>query len=288
MPVVETGDKISASLANGASVDVLLWGATVISWKSAAPGSSEIKERFFVSSKSALDGSKPVRGGIPIIFPFFGPPILEEHKVFPSHGFARAERFLYLGLAFETDSSVSLRFELRPSPAVTAKWPQPFHVEYLVTLSEHELGTKISVTNPATSTTVLKHQALLHNYIAAPASSVLVSPLTGLTFRDKTKGGAESTETREKVDVRNVTDSAYLNAPGTYDVEWEGGGLKIKTTGFPDVVVWNPNEEVGKAIGDLEDKGWEKYVCVEPGFIGTFNEVAPGETWRATQLFIPS
>ena len=50
------------SIAQGASAQVLLYGATVISWKS--PSSSEIvpQERFFVSSKSALDGSKPVGG----------------------------------------------------------------------------------------------------------------------------------------------------------------------------------------------------------------------------------
>jgi len=84
-----------------------------------------------------------------------------------------------------------------------------------------------------------------------------------------------------------VTDAAYLAAPGTYDVEWEGGGLHIKTTGFPDVVVWNPNEEVGSKIGDMEDKGWEKYVCVEPGIVASFNELKPGETWRGTQLFVP-
>jgi hypothetical protein len=47
--------------SQGASAQVLLYGATVVSWKS--PSSSEggvPQERLFVSSKSALDGSKPV------------------------------------------------------------------------------------------------------------------------------------------------------------------------------------------------------------------------------------
>lgn len=49
--------------SQGASAQVLLYGATVVSWKS--PSSSEsgvLQERLFVSSKSALDGSKPVSG----------------------------------------------------------------------------------------------------------------------------------------------------------------------------------------------------------------------------------
>ena len=47
--------------SQGASAQILLYGATVVSWKS--PSSSEggvPQERLFVSSKSALDGSKPV------------------------------------------------------------------------------------------------------------------------------------------------------------------------------------------------------------------------------------
>ncbi|KAF8314769.1 glucose-6-phosphate 1-epimerase [Clavulina sp. PMI_390] len=287
MPVEQIGDKVVAALPGGSSVEVLLWGATVISWKAPAPGSTDIKERFFVSSKAALDGSKPVRGGIPIVFPFFGGATLEEHKPFASHGFARSEKWSYLGTAFETVDSISLKFELLPTPDVKSKWPQPFHLEYFVTISNHELGTKFQVTNPADSPSPLKHQALLHNYLAAAANSVTITPLKGLTYKDKILNSAEAKEERDEVDVRLVTDRVYASAPGTYDIKWTGGGMNIKTTGFPDVVIWNPQEEVGSKIGDMEDKGWERYVCVEPGLVSGWNEITPGETWRGTQLFIP-
>jgi len=54
---------IEASLPTGQSVKVHLYGATVTSWK--ANG----KEQLFVSEKAHLDGSKPIRGGIPLVFP---------------------------------------------------------------------------------------------------------------------------------------------------------------------------------------------------------------------------
>jgi glucose-6-phosphate 1-epimerase len=41
-------------------------------------------EMLYLSSKSAMDGSKAVRGGIPICFPNFGP-----WKFGAQHGFAR-------------------------------------------------------------------------------------------------------------------------------------------------------------------------------------------------------
>jgi len=54
---------VIASLPTGDSVEVLLYGATVISWK--ANG----RENIWVSDAAKLDGSKPVRGGVPIVFP---------------------------------------------------------------------------------------------------------------------------------------------------------------------------------------------------------------------------
>jgi glucose-6-phosphate 1-epimerase len=57
-------DRIDASLPTGESVSVHLYGATVISWKLA-----DGEEQLFVSQKAHLDGSKPIRGGIPIVFP---------------------------------------------------------------------------------------------------------------------------------------------------------------------------------------------------------------------------
>lgn len=62
--ISDDNSRVTANLPTGEQVDVLLYGATVISWK-AANG----KENLFLSSKAHLDGSKPVRGGIPLVFP---------------------------------------------------------------------------------------------------------------------------------------------------------------------------------------------------------------------------
>lgn len=62
--ISDDNSRVTASLPTGERVEVLLYGATVISWKS-----SNGKENLFLSSKAHLDGSKPVRGGIPLVFP---------------------------------------------------------------------------------------------------------------------------------------------------------------------------------------------------------------------------
>lgn len=73
----------------------MLYGATVFSWKSPTQFEPELKERLFLSDKSFLNGSKPLRGGIPVVFPCFGPPSHPDHLKLPQHGFARSEKWSY-------------------------------------------------------------------------------------------------------------------------------------------------------------------------------------------------
>jgi len=56
--------KVTATLPTGESVEVLLYGATVTSWKDASGD-----EKLWVSEGAVLDGSKAVRGGVPVVFP---------------------------------------------------------------------------------------------------------------------------------------------------------------------------------------------------------------------------
>lgn len=61
--VSSDGKKVVAKLATGESVEVLLYGATVTSWK------KQNQENLWLSEGAILDGSKAVRGGIPVVFP---------------------------------------------------------------------------------------------------------------------------------------------------------------------------------------------------------------------------
>lgn len=67
-PTVSIKDNtVEASLPSGESVTVYQYGGTVTSWK--ANG----QEQLFLSEKAHLDGSKPIRGGIPLVFPVCHP-----------------------------------------------------------------------------------------------------------------------------------------------------------------------------------------------------------------------
>jgi glucose-6-phosphate 1-epimerase len=54
-------------VAEGAEARVALHGATVLSFRTAAG-----TDALFVSAEAVMNGVKPIRGGIPLVFPQFG------------------------------------------------------------------------------------------------------------------------------------------------------------------------------------------------------------------------
>ncbi|KAF8481956.1 galactose mutarotase-like protein [Russula ochroleuca] len=291
MPYQKTHDKVLLIHPKGATAEILLFGATVTSWKSAErSGPREPVERLFVSSKAVLDGSKAVRGGIPVVFPCFGPPEHPDHSKLPQHGFARNEFWAFDSVVTDDDAGVSVRLTLQPNSNIAKLYTKDFQLAYVVTLAEHELSTDIHVSNPSASE-ALDFQALLHTYIRAPANDVSISPLLGKLYIDKTEKslGARNTlkeEKRSAVDVRTFTDSVYEDAPPRVDVSWPGGGVGLKLGGFTTLTVWNPQAEAGSKIGDMEENGWERFVCIEPGCVRGFKQLGAGETWIGQQVLV--
>lgn len=174
-----------------------------------------------------------------------------------------------------------------------------------MTLAEHQLSTDLHVKNTSSAAgDSLEFQALLHNYIRAPADQVQVAPLQHLQYYDKTETSDQAralpkVEARAAVDVIRYTDSVYEGAPQNYEVAWPEGGLKIRSVNLKDVVIWNPQEE-GRKIADMEEDGWcvytptfalrhltihrKHYICVEPGFVRGFVKLEAGKTWIGQQV----
>lgn len=64
-PIVDVeGGKVIARLPSGESVEVYLYGATITSWRN-----DNGSENLWVSENAVTDGSKAIRGGVPVVFP---------------------------------------------------------------------------------------------------------------------------------------------------------------------------------------------------------------------------
>ena len=149
---------------------------------------------------------------------------------------------------------------LEPNDSIRAVYSRPFKLVYNVVLGEHQLSTILRVENTSQQSDALEFQALLHNYIRAPADEVKITPLKGLTYYDKTENtdenrAAPKIESREEVSISEYTDSVYEDGSLNYMISWPQGFLNLKVKNFKDVVVWNPQQE-GRKIGDMEPDGW--------------------------------
>lgn len=170
-PVVDvSGLTIQATLPSRDTVIINLFGATVTSWTLASG-----QEQLFLSSAAKLDGSKAIRGGIPIVFPAFGPPP-KDHATgkLPQHGFARSVLWEFLGKNTSEsksgkkggDEEVKLDFGLSSGMLpedLRSKWPHDFGLVYSVTLGRGTLETGLHVQNKGTE--AFEFQALFHNYL---------------------------------------------------------------------------------------------------------------------------
>ncbi|KXS13456.1 galactose mutarotase-like protein [Gonapodya prolifera JEL478] len=264
------------------SVEIYVFGATVTSWKVAG------QEMLFVSPKAVLDGSKAIRGGIPVVFPIFGTdPVIK----LPQHGVARTSVWKFGGVTSETSSAVTGVFQLSSEsidPALAAIWPHKFKLTYSVTLGKDSLQTKLDVEN--VDTAEWSFEALLHNYIAVDdPSRIKIYGLKDASFFDKSHAIPPSQhdyiELNHEIDrVHTVADRSVpivvetMRSPkGVVRVEREGRG-------FDSLVLWNPWATKSENIVDLGRDAWSHFICVEPGAVDKSKvTVKPRETWTAKQ-----
>ncbi|KAL8787795.1 MAG: hypothetical protein Q9213_001982 [Squamulea squamosa] len=288
--ISEDNSRVTANLPTGEQLDVLLYGATVISWKSANG-----KENLFLSSKAKLDGSKPVRGGIPLVFPVFGPPS-PEHATgkLPQHGFARNSRWEYLGKSSSEssslpnskgDASVKLDFGLSNSMLSDSKWDYQFNLTYSITLSQDSLETSLVVRNTGSSN--YDFHVLFHTYLAINnISETTVTGLEKAAFKDKVQGGKEIQPAEKPISIDSETDRIYTTAPEQVIKILENGKDRYELTRdmLSDVVVWNPWIEKAKGMADFgPEDGYKKMICVEAGSVSAWNTLEAGETWEGGQ-----
>ncbi|SPO02150.1 related to P.ciliare possible apospory-associated protein [Cephalotrichum gorgonifer] len=274
--------RVSATLPTGDSVEVLLYGATVTSWKTPA------RENLFVSSAAILDGSKPVRGGIPLVFPVFGP--APAGSKLPQHGFARNVKWEFLGKSTsEGESSVKLDFGLSwatlPEDWRT-KWEHKFGLVYSVTLAPGSLSTALVVSNEGDE--AFEFQSLLHTYLSVDdIQNVQIAGLDNSPYIDKVPSATAKTQSG-LIAFSGETDRVYSppTPPSDPVTVQEGGKTRFRVVrdNLPDVVVWNPWVEKAAGMGDFEPKdGWKNMVCVEAGSVSAWTKLEKGDVFEGAQ-----
>ncbi|CAL5873630.1 uncharacterized protein PFLUO_LOCUS7911 [Penicillium psychrofluorescens] len=294
-PSVDIQDNtVKATLPTGQSVTIHLYGATVTSWKTANG------EQLFLSQKAHLDGSKPIRGGIPLVFPVFGPPP-SNHATssLPQHGFARNSTWEFLGKSSseslgkdQSQEVLSVKLDFGLSHGMLSEefrkaWPYEFGLVYSITLTKDALETTLQVRNEGKQN--FEFQVLMHTYLnVEDISKVRVKNLENKNYVDKTRGATSHTESSPALAITQETDRVYQALDPTVPIVVSTADDKalfsITREALTDVVVWNPWAEKAKGMADFApDDAYKNMICVEAGTVSAWQTLEAGDAWEGGQ-----
>ncbi len=239
------------------------------------------KPVLFMSSKSFLAPGKPIRGGIPIIFPWFGP--RSGDKPGPPHGFARTVLWSVESARLLNNGAVEIAFGLAADQASRALGFDAFAVRFTATIGS-ELSMSLDVSNRGKAPLVFEEA--LHTYLAVSSvRDIAVHGLEGTTYIDKTDGFSRKVQPDAPIRIGKETDQVHLNSTAACvisDPPWDRR-IVISKTGSNSSVVWNPWIAKAATFQDMAPDEWQAMVCVETANVaGNAVTLAAGESHRLT------
>jgi glucose-6-phosphate 1-epimerase len=230
---------------------------------------------LFLSQCSRFEAGAPIRGGVPIIFPWFGKPADKPGQ----HGFARIREWELKELHSPANGSVSLRLTLPACP--DSPECSACSADFLVAVSD-TLTMELLVVNKSTGEFTFEN--CLHTYFAAgDIGAVSVIGLKGTEYLNQPTKFSRHTDMADVIVVTDEVDRAYLNTTATVEIHDASLRRKIcvEKEGSRSTVVWNPWIAKAKTMPDFGDEEYKSMICVESGNVASNRlTLKPGECSR--------
>jgi D-hexose-6-phosphate mutarotase len=232
---------------------------------------------LFMSKCSRFADGQPIRGGIPIVLPWFGP-----REGMSQHGFARTKNWEVKEVTPAADGTVSVRLRLPDCPEASA-FP-PFTAEYVVTVNQG-LTLQLVVRN-ASESEELTFENCLHTYLGVgDINAVSVTGLKGTSYLDKVENFAKKLEESESLRITSEVDRIYQNTIAPIEVidPRLGRKIRVEKQSSLSTVVWNPWIAKAQQMPDFGNEEYEQMLCVESGNVASNAIKLPaGETSTLT------
>ena len=253
-----------------ASARISLFGGQILGFKPV----HDARERLFLSKTARLDGSKSIRGGIPICWPWFGAHATDSSK--PAHGFAR--NIVWRLSALKNDMH-GTRLLLSPESIPDTWWAARSSLEL-----EIQIGDQLCVTliTRNISSSPLPFSAALHSYFSVNAvSDVVLTGLTG-TYSDKTRNW-QHFKSPSPYFIQGETDRIHLESAARVCIKEANTCTTVTSCGHDSIVVWNPWTSCAEQFTDMQADSYRHMLCVETALTQGF--VLPaGETHQLQQV----
>jgi len=265
------GDLIAISIFNKyADAEICLYGGHVTRYM--PQGTFEV---LWMSQASSFEEGKPIRGGIPLCFPWFGPHPSDSSK--PAHGFARLMYWDVLETASLETGETMVKLQLSSSFETKKYWPYDFNA-VLTLLVGKKLDVSLTITN--TGDTTIEYSAALHSYFnISGIENIRIGGLEGASYY--WGFGSELNQQEEQLlAIEKEENRRYINTESDCLIldPLFNQVIRVSKKGSKVTVVWNPGEETTKTMDDITEDGFHEFVCVEA--VNAYNDsikLVPGE-----------
>lgn len=214
---------------------------------------------LWMSQLSRFEDKIPIRGGIPVIFPWFGP---REGQA--SHGFARNVDWEVKEIAQQPGGAVDLRLSLPKCPE-TALLP-PFTADLWITVGE-TLGVELIVANTSDADD-FTFDSCFHTYFnLGNIAEAAIAGLKGGEYLDQCDRMTRKMETGESIQITREVDRIYFDTEASVEIRDASLGrrITIDKSGSRSTVVWNPWIAKSQRMPDIGNDEYLRMVCVESG-----------------------
>ena len=244
------------------TAEFYLYGAHLTQW---TPTGHE--PALYLSPRSGFTPGKPIRGGIPLVFPWFGPAAtspIQTPEGAAQHGFARVSPWSLRFAAFAGED-LHLSAVLDQTEAVRALGFTGFELAIEIVLGR-TLAVRLTAAN--TGEAPFHYEDVLHAYLhVGDSREVSVEGLEGTNYLDKTDDFKQKTQSEPALRFVGEVDRPYLNTVAPLAVVDPAlrRRLRVEKKGSRTTVTWNPGEALAAKLPDLLLEEWNRFVCIEPG-----------------------
>jgi glucose-6-phosphate 1-epimerase len=217
---------------------------------------------LWLSSRTAYAAGSAIRGGIPVIFPWFGSG--RVGALSPAHGFVRAREWRRDSVTEEGDRLVVTHSLDQTLTGPQAHFPHSYRAELTATFSPEALAVALTVTN--TGDEQFSYEEALHTYLLiGDIAGIELTGLEDCRYLDKVLGQA-GFDSRQAGAIRfaGETDRIYASDATVTIVDPAlARRIVVAKQGSANTVVWNPGQHKADSMNDVGPGEWRSMVCIE-------------------------
>jgi len=288
-------ELIAIGITNSvASAEIFVQGAQISRFKR-----KQQAPILFLSRQCEYKQGQPLRGGIPICWPWFGQLKKNNDKItsqykhssldsMPAHGCVRDVNWKVDSIETPSHDMTIVEFSLdlntdladNDSNARDTMWPFLAQLRYRVEVGEQLMAT-LTVSNQDTKE--FSYSSALHSYFSVDhINNVIISGFSKTTYIDALDAWQEKKQI-DDIAFNKEVDRIYTSAPEEIILSDRNRTIAITSKGSKSTIMWNPWIEKSQQLSQFADDEYQSMVCVE--IANALNDIVslkPGEVHAMT------